>query len=54
MDNEFGEHVIFYTSCGDVYVKPIFFNYKWCDFYIDYGLMDELPSDNEAWKSKHE
>ena len=45
-----GEVVIFYTACGDVYVRPIFFNYPYCDIWVD-GLdeSENVIKDNMIW-----
>jgi hypothetical protein len=34
-------YFIFYTACGDVYIPPEDFIYKWVSFHIAYGLDDD-------------
>ena len=49
---ENGDHIIFYTSCGDVYVKPIYFTYDNCDLNIEGGMDEGVIADNDEWRSK--
>jgi hypothetical protein len=49
-----GEFCKFYTSCGDVIVRPIYFQYAWCDINIKKGLTseDDVISDLDQFRSK--
>jgi hypothetical protein len=48
-----GEFCKFYTSCGDVIVRPIYFNYDWCDIKIKKGLTsdDNIIEDLDQFRS---
>ena len=46
------KYFCFYTSCGNVYLTPAKFTYKWCSFNIKAGLKRAKITDEKEFVGK--